>query len=127
MTILNSIPEVLELTRLIEHYCISYGKAVLYYEINCLEERRDDVVAFYNGKIDPLLLAPLKTDDDNFITFDSDDDAIQYAEMNFPYESECDTAENFIHCRVWSKTGSFAWENTDGNIRNLPQAQPPTR
>ena len=84
-------------------------------------------MAFYNGKIDPILLEPLKRDDDYFLTFDTDQDAIQYAETNFPYESEIDDAEKFIHCRVWSQTGGFSWENTDGNIRNLPQAQPPTR
>ena len=122
---MNNIPEVLEVARIIEHYCISHKKAILYYEINCLEDRRDDVVAFYNGKIDPILLEPLKTDDDYFLTFDTDQDAIQYAETNFPYESEIDDAEKFIHCRVWSQTGGFSWENTDGNIRNLPQAQPP--
>lgn len=123
------VVEVLEFTRFIEHYCQTNNVAVLYYEINCREDRRDDVVAFYDGKIDRLLLNPMKRDDDNFIVFPTDNEAIQYAETNFPYQSDLISSgtdmEFFIHCRVWHQSGAFSWENKDGGVTTIPEAQPP--
>ena len=123
------VVEILEFERFVEHYCETKNVSVLYYEINCREDRRDDVVEFYKGKIDPMLLAPLIRDDDNFIVFPTDLEAIQYAETNFPYESDLISAgidsEFFIHCRVWHQSGAFSWENKDGAVATIPEAQPP--
>ena len=55
--------------KLVSIYCEKQNVAMLYYEINCPVDKRDDVVAYYTGKIDGLLLEPLKRDDDCYIEF----------------------------------------------------------
>ena len=115
--------------KLVSIYCEKQNVALLYYEINCPVDKRDDVVAYYDGKIDPILLAPLKRDDDCYIEFATDAAAIFFAETNFPYESDVlgGDIDNdfFIHCRVWNRHGQFSWENKNGGIIHLPQAQQP--
>jgi len=115
--------------KLVSIYCEKQSVAMLYYEINCPVDKRDDVVAYYTGKIDNLLLAPLKRDDDCYIEFPSDAEAILYAENNFPYESDLVDGgidpDYFIHCRVWNRFGQFSWENKNGGVIHLPEAQEP--
>lgn len=113
---------------LISEYCIAKNKAVLYFEVNISVARRQELCDYYEGKIEKVLLEAIKRDDDNFLIFLGDADAIMFAELNFPYQSQIDEQDYWIHCKVWNREGVMVWENNDINLRsmNVPPDQLPT-
>jgi len=106
--------KILNLSDVLYDYCKIKQKAVLYYEVKPrTEEEKNKILEFYKGKIPSEIYHSLKTEDDNFIEFNSDEYAIEFAEEVF---STKDIIENidplyYIYVEVYSNEGSILWTN----------------
>ena len=107
---------ILKLCDVVGEYCKAHDKAVIYYEVKYrTDEEKEKILQFYKNKISPEIYASLNKEDDNFIIFNNDEYAMEFAEETFPIKTYMDAIDSlyFIYAEVYSKNGSILWKNLD--------------
>ena len=99
---------------MVSSYCTTHKRAVVYYEVKPrTDEELTKILGFYKGKIPDEIYESLKREDDNYLEFQSDIMAREYADEVFSFRTNMESIDPlyYIYCEVYDKEGYMVWTN----------------
>lgn len=108
--------EVINEWELIDHYCQSKRKSVVYFKNDLIKsaaaDKQQEIWDWYAEFIDEYVLDAMKTMGTwDMVVFDNEDVATQNALSWFPTKEQCPDPDYYWECHVINQDGNFVWKN----------------
>lgn len=110
--------ENIQLSDLIYEYCRTNQKYLVHYKLNYKNlEERENIIKFYEGKINDVYFYTMKNQDEGFFVCDNNsfEDETQ---LSFPTDVEIfgeygEDSPLFVFISIYDKTGICVWQNSE--------------